>query len=215
MTLKLYVDRMSQPSRALLIFCKANGIEFEEVQIELSKAQHRTPEFGEINPMKQVPAMVDGDFTLFERYPADLRERAMVDSVLDWHHSNLRRGSVGYLLNGTFAPALGLPLNSQAAAEGEKLLSASLNKIDSFWLQGNGKFLLGNTQPSIADLSLICEITELQVVDEKDHDRILSPFKKVVKWIEDVKEATAPHFDEVHTTLYNVKEMMKQQRSEK
>nr|GMD78776.1 glutathione S-transferase T1-like [Ipomoea batatas] len=166
MTLKLYVDRMSQPSRALLIFCKANGIEFEEVQIELSKGQHRTPEFG-----------------------------------------------VGYLLNSTFAPAFGLPFNLQAAAEGEKLLSASLNKIDSFWLQGNGKFLLGNTQPSIADLSLICEITELQVVDEKDHDRILSPFKKVLKWIEDVNEATAPHFEEVHTTLYNVKEMMKQQRS--
>nr|GLL45186.1 glutathione S-transferase T1-like isoform X1 [Ipomoea trifida] len=230
MTLKLYVDRMSQPSRALLIFCKANGIEFEEVQIELFKGQHRTPEFGEINPMKQVPAMVDGDFTLFEShailkylacannvadhwYPADLRERAKVDSVLDWHHANLRRGSVGYLLNSTFAPAFGLPFNLQAAAEGEKLLSASLNKIDSFWLQGNGKFLLGNTQPSIADLCLICEITELQVVDEKDHDRILSPFKKVLKWIEDVKEATAPHFEEVHTTLYNVKEMMKQQRS--
>lgn len=70
---------------------------------------------------------------------------------------------VGYLLNSTFAPAFGLPFNPEAAAEGLKLLSASLNRIDSFWLQGNGNFLLGNTQPSIADLSLICEIMELQV----------------------------------------------------
>nr|GMD82353.1 glutathione S-transferase T1-like [Ipomoea batatas] len=65
--------------------------------------------------------------------------------------------------------------------------------------------LLGSLPPFRKALS--------RVVDEKDHDRILSPFKKVLKWIEDVKEATAPHFDEVHTTLYNVKEMMKQQRS--
>nr|GMD80049.1 glutathione S-transferase T1-like [Ipomoea batatas] len=230
MTLKLYVDRMSQPSRALLIFCKANGIEFEEVQIELFKGQHRTPEFGEINPMKQVPAMVDGDFTLFEShailkylacannvadhwYPADLRERAKVDSVLDWHHANLRRGSAGYVFNTALAPAFGLPTNPPAAAEAEKVLLASLRTLESFWLQGNGDFLLGNTQPSLADLSLVCELMQLEVLDDKDRERIISPYKKVLKWMDDVKKAIQPHFDEVHTTLFHVKGMFKQKRS--
>ncbi|KAI3468748.1 hypothetical protein Pfo_025411 [Paulownia fortunei] len=228
MELKLYVDRMSQPSRAILIFCKANGIEFEEVKTELAKKQHRSPEFAEVNPMKQVPAIVHGDFKLFEShailiylasafpgvadhwYPADLRKRAKIHSVLDWHHSNLRRGSVGYIFNSTIALAFGQPLNSKAAAEGEKLLSASLATIESFWLVGDGPFLLGNAEPSIADLALVCEITQLEVADENERGRILGPHKRILKWIEDTKNAAAPYFDEIHSIMLPVKEKLKE-----
>lgn len=138
---------------------------------------------------------------LLFRYPADLFRRAKINSVLDWHHSNLRRGaginlhravdcvvamviefsyacallvivfqwllcfcfSATYVLNTVLAPVLGIPASPQAAVEAEKLLSASLSKIESIWLKGNGKFLLGGFQPSIADLSLVCEIMQLEV----------------------------------------------------
>ena len=43
----------------------------------------------------------------------------------------------------------------------------SLSKIESVWLKGNGKFLLGSSQPSIADLSLVCEIMQLEVLGAK------------------------------------------------
>ncbi|KZV16090.1 glutathione S-transferase family protein [Dorcoceras hygrometricum] len=227
MRLKVYADRMSQPSRAVVLFCKSNGIDIEEVKIDLSKRQHLTPEFREINPMKQVPAIVDGRFKLFEShaimiylasvfpgvadhwYPADVFKRAKIHSVLDWHHSNLRHGAHTYVLNSTLGPALGQSLNPNAAAEAEKVLLASLAKIESVWLKGNGRFLLGSSQPSIADLSLVCEIMQLEVVDKKDHDRILGPHKRVLKWIDDTKNATAPHFDEVHSILLKVKEKLK------
>ncbi|CDP22238.1 unnamed protein product [Coffea canephora] len=69
MKLKVFADRGSQPSRAVLILCKANGIEFEEVQIQLAKGEHKSPEYEAINPMKQVPAIeVDGKFRLFESH---------------------------------------------------------------------------------------------------------------------------------------------------
>ncbi|KAK4389297.1 Glutathione S-transferase T1 [Sesamum angolense] len=189
MELKLYVDRISQPSRAILIFCKANGIEFEEVKIELAKKQHHSPEFAEVNPMKQVPAIVHGDFKLFERYPADVGKRAKIHSVLDWHHTNLRRGS---------------------AAEGENLMSASLATLESFWLEGDAPFLLGNSKPSIADLALVCEIMQLEFADEEDRERILGPHKRILKWIEDTKNATAPYFDEIHSIMVPIREKLKE-----
>lgn len=71
--------------------------------------------------------------------------------------------SAAYVLHSTLAPALGLKKNPQAAAEGEKILSASLEQIESFWLKGNGRFLLGSFKPSIADLSLVCELMQLEV----------------------------------------------------
>ncbi|MCD7460879.1 Glutathione S-transferase theta-1 [Datura stramonium] len=230
MTLKLYVDRMSQPSRAVIIFCKLNGIDFEEVRIDISKRQQLSPEFKEVNPMRQVPAIIDGRFKLFEShailrylacafpgiadhwYPADLYKRAKVDSVLDWHHSNLRRGAAGYMFNTVLAPAFGLTLNPQAAAEAEKVLLASLAKIESVWLQKKGRFLLGSGQPSIADLSLVCEIMQLEVLDEKDHERIIGPYKRVLKWIDDTKNAMEPHFQEVHVILFKAKEKFHKQR---
>lgn len=68
-----------------------------------------------------------------------------------------------YVLYTTLAPALGKPLNPEAAAKAEKILDSSLSKIESVWLKGSGKFLLGSRQPSIADLSLVCEIMQLEV----------------------------------------------------
>ncbi|XVE64853.1 hypothetical protein DITRI_Ditri07aG0135200 [Diplodiscus trichospermus] len=230
MKLKVYADRMSQPSRAVLIFCKVNRIDYEEIRLDISKGQHLTPEFAEINPMNQLPAIVDGRFKLFEShailiylacafpgvadhwYPADLFKRSKIHSVLDWHHSNLRRGAAVYVMNTTIAHVIGRPSNPQAAAEAEKLLSSSLSKIESIWLKGNGRFLLGGNQPSIADLSLVCELMQLEVLDEKDRMRLLGPHKKVQQWIENTRNAMQPHFDEVHKVLMKVKEKLQNQR---
>lgn len=71
--------------------------------------------------------------------------------------------SAGYIFNTVLAPSFGLTSDPKAAAETEKVLVASLAKIESVWLQRKGRFLLGSGQPSIADLSLVCEIMELEV----------------------------------------------------
>ena len=71
--------------------------------------------------------------------------------------------SAPYIYNTVLAPVFGVPTNPQAAAQADKLLAASLSQIESLWLKGDGTFLHGAAQPSIADLSLVCEIMQLEV----------------------------------------------------
>ncbi|XP_062213877.1 glutathione S-transferase T1 [Phragmites australis] len=224
--IKVYADRRSQPSRAVIIFCRVNQIDFEEVTVDLFKAQHFTPEFKKINPMGQVPTIVDGRFKLFEShailrylasvfpgvadhwYPADLFTRAKIESVLDWHHSNLRRGAATLVQHTALAPFFGLTPSPEAAKQAEKLLMRSLRRIETVWLKGDAKFLLGCPQPSIADLSLVCEIMQLEILGDDIRDRFLGAHEKILIWIDNVKKATSPHFEEAHELLFQVKARM-------
>ncbi|KAJ0638211.1 putative glutathione transferase [Helianthus annuus] len=175
------------------------------------------------------------------RYPSDPFQRSKIHSVLDWNHSNLRQSAGVLVWNTILAPQHGLPLKYPLVAkESEKLLVRSLSKLEDFWLK-DGQFLVGSSQPSIADIRLACEIMQLEVkkniiyqhgwsssrissstfwlinakfhmfqlLSEKDYDRILKPYKKVVQWIEDTKRATAPHFDEVHGILFKVQKRLR------
>lgn len=227
MKLQIYSNRLSQPCRAIIIFCKLHGIEFEEIHVSVAKGQQFTPEYKVINPMGKLPAIVHGSYKLFEShailiylacsfpgiadhwYPSDIQKRAKIHSVLDWHHANLRQGEVGYVQNRTLRPLLGGKSDLETAAVSEKLLSKSLAKIENFWLKGDGKFLLGNFEPSIADLSLVCEIMQLQLVPESDRNQILSPYKKVLQWIEDTRNATNPYFDEAHSFILELKAVLR------
>ncbi|XP_074334696.1 glutathione S-transferase T1-like [Apium graveolens] len=222
MKLQIYSNRLSQPCRAIIIFCKLHGIEFEEINVSVAKGQQFTPEYKVINPMGKLPAIVHGSYKLFEShailiylacsfpgvadhwYPPDIQKRAKIHSVLDWHHSNLRQGEVGYVQNRTLKPILGGKLDPEAAVN-EKLLSKSLAKIENLWLKRDGKFLLGNFRPLIAYLSLVCEIMQLQLIPESYRNRILIPYKKVPQWVEDTRNTTNPYFDESHFFILELK----------
>lgn len=49
-------------------------------------------------------------------------------------------------------------------------------------------------------------------MDEKDIDRILGPRKKVQQWMEDTKNATKPHFEEIHGLLFETKGELQKER---
>lgn len=89
MALKLFVDRMSQPCRAILILLEANKIPYEECIIKIAKGisyslqcsylrvhasmrmilpgEHLSEDFKKVNPNGQIPAINDNGFLLFER----------------------------------------------------------------------------------------------------------------------------------------------------
>eukprot|EP00882_Tetradesmus_deserticola_P007766 GHRQ01008176.1.p1 GENE.GHRQ01008176.1~~GHRQ01008176.1.p1 ORF type:complete len:256 (+),score=117.68 GHRQ01008176.1:162-929(+) len=62
----LYMDMMSQPSRACYILCKKHGLPVDVHMIRLDKAEHRKPAYLQINPLGKVPFLVDGELHLPE-----------------------------------------------------------------------------------------------------------------------------------------------------
>ena len=70
---------------------------------------------------------------------------------------------MNYARKTVLAPILGLQLDPKGAAEAEKVLLSSLSKLEDIWLNGDGRFLCDGFQPSIADLSMVCELMQLEV----------------------------------------------------
>jgi glutathione S-transferase len=62
--IRLYTFFLSGHAHRAQLFLSLLNLPHELVQVDLSKGQHKTPEYLAMNPMGQVPVMQDGDVTL-------------------------------------------------------------------------------------------------------------------------------------------------------
>ncbi|XP_072001304.1 glutathione S-transferase theta-1-like [Engystomops pustulosus] len=221
--LTLFLDLLSQPCRSVYIFAKANNIPFNYYEVLLFKGGQMSDDFGKVNPLRKVPALKDGDFTMGEStamlqylaqkyktpdhwYPADLQKRARVDEYLAWQHTNTRphaarvfwiKGMTPYLLGHEATPE---KLNP-ALCE----FNATMTTLQDTFLQ-NKQFLAGE-EISIADLVAIVEIMQPSAVGVD----VFEDKPKLSAWKQRVVEAIgADLFNEAHATILKVKEMQNQ-----
>ncbi|XP_073530532.1 glutathione S-transferase theta-3-like isoform X2 [Phyllobates terribilis] len=180
-------------------------------------------DFGKVNPLRKVPSLKDGDFTMAESiailqylaskyktpdhwYPSDLQKRARVDEYLSWQHTNTRphsarlfwvKGMTPYLLGHEAAPE---NLNP-ALCE----FNGTLTAIETKFLQDK-QFFAGD-EISIADLVAIVEIMQaisagIDAFEDKP---------KLSAWKQRVEEAIgADLFKQAHETIMHFKEMQRQ-----
>jgi glutathione S-transferase len=139
-------------------------------------------------------------------YPLEPRARATADAIMAWHGSTLRIGSMIVVWNLAIAANLGLKGNKALVDDfGLPTLKEALLVLDSVWLgENNTKFLIGN-QISVADILLACELEQLALLDAvpgapKMTD-LLAPYKKVTRWLNNVRTSSQPHYDNVHKVL--------------
>ncbi|KAM4827648.1 glutathione S-transferase theta-1-like isoform 2-T2 [Thomomys bottae] len=217
--MELFMDLLSAPCRAVYIFAKKNNIPFDFQFVDLLKGQHLSDAFAQVNPLKKVPAMKDGDLILTESvaillylaqkykvsdnwYPQDLQARARVDECLAWQHTALRRSCLRALWHKVMLPIF---LREQIAPE---MLAATLAELDMTvqlfedkFLQ-NKAFLAGN-HISLADLVAITELMHpvgagCQVFEGRP---------KLAAWSQRVKAAVGEElFREAHEVILNVKD---------
>jgi glutathione S-transferase len=77
--MKLYYDPVTVNCRKVAAGFGLLGAEFEKSHVDYFSGGHKAPEYVEINPNAALPALVDGDFTLWEsnailQYVADKNE---------------------------------------------------------------------------------------------------------------------------------------------
>ena len=221
----LYVDFMSQPSRACVILSRLNRLIVKENLVLVHKKQQKSDKYKKLNPLQQVPLFVESrggrvDFVLPEScailthlctrfdladhwYPRSRQGRAYVDSALHWFHSTLRKGCGGVTFHKVVAYNLGVKPVEAIALDSKQRLERALQQLEDYWLKG--KTFVGGKEPNVADLLFVCELEQLHMLhlptDGIDIDGILNPFPRVEAWMRDVAEATSPVYEDVHKLL--------------
>ena len=111
MTLQLYYFPTLNAHK-VTIALEEMGLTYDVVMVNILKDEQFEPDFIAINPNSRIPALVDGDVTVFESaaimqylgrktglfYPADEPARARIDSWLFWQMAGLgpMSGQVNY-----------------------------------------------------------------------------------------------------------------------
>nr|XP_031829003.1 glutathione S-transferase theta-1-like [Nomia melanderi]XP_031829004.1 glutathione S-transferase theta-1-like [Nomia melanderi]XP_031829005.1 glutathione S-transferase theta-1-like [Nomia melanderi] len=213
MTLKLYYDLLSQPSRAVYIFLKVCNIPFEKKLINLGKIEHHTPEFKKISPFQKVPSIQHNDFNMIESiailrylcreftvpdhwYPKDSKAQAKVDEYLEWQHMNTRLNCALYFRQKYLMPIItGKPTVPEQIAKYEKQMVNCLDLLENVWLKQN-LFLIGS-EISIADLLGTCEVEQVRIAGYDPRNGR----PRLASWMTKVAEITHPYYEEAHIFL--------------
>lgn len=210
MSLTLYMHPVSTVSRPVSLLIAEKRLPVEEKVVDLMTGEHRKPEYAAINPSMQVPALVEGDFRLTEssailkylgsrfdlaEYPKDLKERAKVDSVMDWLNTSLYR-EFGY---GLLYPQL-FPHHKRPTDEHHTGHVAWGKEKSKVWLEVLDKAILGsndyvaNNRLSIADYFGVCLLTAGELIGCTFED-----YPNVRRWIANMKKLSS--WDSVNAVM--------------
>lgn len=172
--MKFYTFPPSPNCRKVAAVIDHLGLEgVEEVFVDLTRGESRTPGFLAVNPNGAIPALVDGEFRLWESnaimqylcskrpenplYPSDPRGQADVNRWLFWlnNHFGIACGKLTY--EHLVKPMMGIgepdPRSVEQGLEGFHRYAAVLDSH----LAGR-RFLVGD-QPTIADFAVASMLT--------------------------------------------------------
>lgn len=203
----------SQPVRAVMWLLLYKRMPFRMAPVSpgsKSEGGSRSPAYLARNPGGTIPMLEEPDtgFVLGEAhailcylsnrhgwtdvYPADPRERALVDWYLHYHHRNVREASIG-LVAPKVRKDLNIPEEMQQAARGG--LTRALRAIDTGWL-ARSPYLAGD-RLTLADFAAYVEIGQLQPEFTNLFD--FEPFPNVRVWLARMKQVDG--HDDAHVAL--------------
>lgn len=172
------------------------GVPYDRKEVDMKNKEHKSPDFLKINPMGKVPAMIDGDTTLFESmainyYLADTYkkellgntpgERGLVQQWSFWSIVELQGPIIEIFIQKVFMPE---------DKRDQKIIDHALSKLPNLLgvlnnsLSGK-KYLIGN-QFTLADINTasVASICPLIGVD-------LSAYPNITSWLGAISDRPA------------------------
>lgn len=165
--LTLYGHPYSSNARKVHWALEELGLPYEYATVDLMKGEHKRPEYLRINPLGRVPAIVDGDVTMFEsnailcyleeRYgrgkllPLDPAPRAAVYEWLWWQASDLAKPMLEPFLLRFFA-SMGMgPVDESRY---RALVAATNGPLDALEEQLKGREFVATESFTLADIAI-------------------------------------------------------------
>ena len=121
--MQIYADPITVNCRKVLAGLDFLDAPFERIHVDYFKGEQKEPAYVAVNPNASVPALRDGDFTLWESnailqyaadklgreaaYPRDLQQRADVNRWLLWESSSWFPSTYVFLIENCVKPLLG------------------------------------------------------------------------------------------------------------
>ena len=197
--MKLYNANFSPNTLRVRAVAHELGIALVLIEVDLRAGDHRAEAFLAINPNGKVPALVDGDFTLWESraitgylasqkpeaglYPSDPKTRATIDQWLYWQAIHLGPAMQKVAFEKFAKQKFGMGEPDQAIIDAEmknvdqflQVLESSLSGKD--WIAG---------QLSIADFALASTF-----MFRAPSDISLADYPNVARWIDQMEARDA------------------------
>lgn len=218
----LYMHPVSNTCRPILHYIADNNLPIDQEVVDLMTGEHHKEPYVSLNPNRQVPTLVDGDFILSESsailkyladkfdlptYPKDLKKRAKVNEVMDWFNTSLYR-DYGY---GVVYPQI-FPHHKRPSDEvqtgtvawGKEGTRKWLQVLNDHWLGNTNKYLVGN-ELTIADYFGAALLT--------CGDPIRTEFKNypnIVRWLATMQ--AVPNWAKVNEAMSGFREALKDQQ---
>jgi glutathione S-transferase len=197
--IKIYGSKMSFPVNKVLFLANYLKLDYEFIELNLMKGDHKKPEFMKIHPFGKVPAIDDNGFYLFESntimrylatkadsclYPKDMKEQMIVNQWLDFITNHMNQAMTRVAFNEIFAKKLSIAdYDANSAKFGLELFDRFLPVLENHLSDPINKGALANSKLSIADFALFgtLEPCEAAGID-------ISKYTNLVKWRNEMRK---------------------------
>jgi glutathione S-transferase len=206
--------------RNVVIFCRLSSIPFTQQLIRVGSPEIRSEEYGKINPMQTIPAIVHNGYNLWDSaaiipyladafnvdnqwYPKDIKVRARINAYIHWHHQATRAPLAGYMRAKVVFPTFygAPPLTPEAEVPFKEAVEEWFSNFK--WQLKDTGYAARTLGPTIADIFAYNELISMtEIVDIPAHPEVkawcdgigmIDVVQEITREVaEMMKKATAP-----------------------
>eukprot|EP00455_Lapot_gusevi_P044562 TRINITY_DN5582_c0_g2_i1.p1 TRINITY_DN5582_c0_g2~~TRINITY_DN5582_c0_g2_i1.p1 ORF type:complete len:255 (-),score=40.80 TRINITY_DN5582_c0_g2_i1:161-832(-) len=212
--MKLFIVKISAPSRACWLFCLIHHIPVEVVDFDALEDDQQS--FLDLVPTRSLPVLDDDGFLLWETpsilkylaekfetpmFPRHHLQQARINMMLDWHGAVLNVALSKCVFSRIWREVFGFAdeaVNEEWVQRGMSLLQDSLSYMETQCLRHHS--YVCDEIPTLPDLVLSTALCVIDALPDSDKTRqVLEQHPGILRWLTKMK--SLPGWSEAHNTF--------------